>query len=134
MKDFGNIHNDIDAALDLYFYLCSIETTCKEMVQSFLFLAFDGVNPMINKKVISSKRTSRINSIMQMCGFYDQAGEFAFRTGFPGKSGVGGGTIAINPHKYCIVVWSPKLNKNGNSYKGMKVLEAFTTKTQSSIF
>lgn len=134
MKDFGNIHNDINTVLDLYFYLCSIEMTCKELAQTFLFLASDGMNPMTNETVINPRRTKRINSIMQMCGFYDEAGEFAFRTGLPGKSGVGGGIVAIHPGKYSIAVWSPKLNKNGNSYKGMKVLEAVTTKTQSSIF
>ena len=134
MKDFGNIQNDIDLVLDFYFHLCSIEMTCKELAQAFLFLASDGVNPMINEPVINPKRNKRINSIMQMCGFYDEAGEFAFRTGLPGKSGVGGGIVAIHPGKYCIAVWSPKLNKNGNSYKGMKVLEGVTTKTESSIF
>lgn len=134
MKDFGNIHNDAEAVLDLYFHLCSIEMTCKELAQAFLFLAANGVNPMTDMPVINPQRTKRINSIMQMCGFYDEAGEFAFRVGLPGKSGVGGGIVAVHPGKYCIAVWSPKLNKNGNSYKGMKVLEAFTTKTQFSIF
>ncbi len=134
MKDFGNIHNDVETVLDLYFHLCSIEMTCKELSQAFLFLAAGGVNPMSNETVISPSRTKRINSIMQMCGFYDESGEFAFRTGLPGKSGVGGGIVAIHPKKYCIVVWSPKLNINGNSYKGMKVLEAVTTITESSIF
>ncbi|KHE93336.1 MAG: glutaminase [Candidatus Scalindua rubra] len=134
MKDFGNIHNDIDPVLDLYFHLCSIEMSCEELAQSFLFLASDGVNPMTNEIVTMPRRTKRINSIMQMCGFYDEAGEFAFRTGLPGKSGVGGGIVAIHPGEYSVAVWSPKLNKNGNSYKGMKVLESLTTKTQSSIF
>lgn len=134
MKDFGNIHNDVDPVLDLYFHLCSIEMSCEELAQSFLFLAADGVNPVTNKIVTTPRRTKRINSIMQMCGFYDEAGEFAFRTGLPGKSGVGGGIVAIHPGEYSVAVWSPKLNKNGNSYKGMKVLESLTTHTQSSIF
>ncbi len=134
MKDFGNIHNDIDAVLDVYFNLCSIEMTCKEMAQTFLFLAAGGVSPVVNELIISPKRTKRINSIMQMCGFYDEAGEFAFRTGLPGKSGVGGGIVAIHPGKFSIAVWSPKLNTKGNSYKGMKLLELVTTKTQLSIF
>jgi glutaminase len=134
MKDFGNIHNDVDEVLDLYFHLCSIKMTCKEVSQTFLFLASGGINPITNQTIISPERTKRINSVMQMCGFYDEAGEFAFRTGLPGKSGVGGGIVAVHPGRYCIAVWSPKLNKNGNSYKGMKVLEAFTSKTQSSIF
>ena len=134
MKGFGNIYNDVEVVLDLYFHLCSINMSCKELSQTFLYLASGGVNPITNLTVISPERSKRINSIMQMCGFYDEAGEFAFRTGLPGKSGVGGGIIAVHPGKFCITVWSPKLNSNGNSYQGMKALEAFTTKTKSSIF
>jgi glutaminase len=134
MKDFGNVHNDIDPVLDLYFHLCSIEMSCEELAYCFLFLASEGTNPLTNESIISPRRTKRINSIMQMCGFYDEAGEFAFRTGLPGKSGVGGGIVAILPGEYSVAVWSPKLNNNGNSYKGMKILESLTTKTESSIF
>jgi glutaminase len=134
MKDFGNIHNDVESVLDVYFSLCSVEMTCRELAESFLFLASGGVNPITEKAIITPRQAKRINSIMQMCGFYDEAGEFAFRVGLPGKSGVGGGIVAIHPGKFSIAVWSPKLNEKGNSYKGMKVLEAVTTKTQLSIF
>jgi glutaminase len=134
MKDFGNIHNDVDVVLDLYFYLCSIEMSCKELTQTFMFLASGGVNPITNHRVITLTRTKRINSVMLMCGFYDEAGEFAFKVGLPGKSGVGGGIVAIHPGKFSVAVWSPKLNDKGNSYKGMKVLEALTSKTKCSIF
>jgi len=134
MKDFGNIHNRIVDVLDLYFHLCSIEMSCQELSQAFLYLASDGINPISGEMIVDSRRTKRINSIMQMCGFYDEAGEFAFRTGLPGKSGVGGGIIAIHPGIYSVAVWSPKLNPKGNSYKGMKLLESLTTKTKLSIF
>ena len=134
MKSYGNINNDIDIVLDFYFTLCSLEMSCQELAHEFLFLASNGVNPITNQQIISSRRSKRINAIMQLCGFYDEAGEFSFKVGLPGKSGVGGGIIAIHPGKYSIAVWSPKLNKKGNSYKGMKTLGAFTTKTRSSIF
>jgi glutaminase len=71
---------------------------------------------------------------MMTCGFYDEAGEFAYEVGLPGKSGVGGGIVAINPGQYSIAIWSPRLNPQGNSYRGMKFLEKFTTRTGHSIF
>ena len=134
MKGYGNLHHGVDDVLDVYFHLCSIEMSCKQLAETFLFLASGGHCAATGKPVISAQRTRRINSIMQMCGFYDEAGEFAFRVGLPGKSGVGGGIIAVHPGKYSVAVWSPMLNAKGNSHKGMKMLEAITTQVQSSIF
>ncbi len=134
MKSFGNIKNNIDVVMDFYFNLCSIEMTCKELSQTFLYLANFGICPNSSDVILSPSKSKRINAIMQLCGFYDEAGEFAFKVGLPGKSGVGGGIIAIYPGKYSIAVWSPKLNKKGNSYKGIQFLELFTSETQKSIF
>ena len=134
MKDLGNIHNDIDQVLELYFNLCAIEMSCKDLAQTFAFLAHHGVNPLTQEQVLTTSEAKRINAIMQTCGFYDEAGEFSYRVGLPGKSGVGGGIIAVHPGQFSIAVWSPPLNKKGNSERGMKFLEAFTTITKSSIF
>jgi len=134
MKSFGNIKNDIDVVMDFYFNLCSIEMTCKELSQTFIYLSTYGVSPYTDKRILSKSKSKRINAIMQLCGFYDEAGEFSFKVGLPGKSGVGGGIVAIYPNKYCIAVWSPKLNGKGNSNKGIKFLEQFTTETKASIF
>lgn len=134
MKDFGNIKNDIDQVLDVYFHLCSIEMTCKELAESFSFLACKGNNPFSTERVTSVSQCKRLNSIMQTCGFYDEAGEFSFRVGLPGKSGVGGGIIAVHPGKFSVAVWSPMLNEKGNSLKGINILESLTTNTELSIF
>lgn len=134
MKYFKNIKNDIDVVLDLYYHMCSIEMTCEELSKSFLIFANDGILPYNKESIISLSVSKRINATMQLCGLYDEAGQFAFKVGLPGKSGVGGGIVAIHPDLYCITTWSPKLNKKGNSYLGFKVLEEFTTITQSSIF
>ena len=134
MKSFGNIKNDIETVMDLYFNICSIEMSCQELSKAFLFLANNGVVPYSSERILSPLRTKRINALMQTCGFYDEAGQFSFKVGLPGKSGIGGGIVAIYPEKYAITVWSPRLNKKGNSYLGMLFLEAFTTKTKSSIF
>ena len=83
---------------------------------------------------LTSSQVKRMNAIMQTCGFYDEAGEFAYLVGLPGKSGVGGGIAAIHPMQYSVAVWSPRLNSKGNSIMGIKALELLTTETKESIF
>jgi len=134
IKSYGNIENDPSDVLDFYYDLCSLEMNCKDLSELFLFLANNGSNTHNNESILTKSQSKRINALMQTCGFYDESGEFAFKVGLPGKSGVGGGIIAIHPNTYAIAVWSPKLNAKGNSFKGMKFLEAFTTKSQLSIF
>lgn len=134
MKSFGNIKNDIDQVLDFYYNLCSIEMTCQELARTFLFLAAYGTCPYSGKQIVSSSKSKRINAILQLCGLYDEAGEFSFKVGLPGKSGVGGGIVAVYPNQYAVAVWSPRLNKKGNSFKGVKFLEMLTTETRTSIF
>lgn len=134
MKARGNIHHEVESVLDVYFHQCSIEMTCQGLARSFLLLANSGVVPASNKRYLSASETKRINAVMLTCGFYDEAGQFAYRVGLPGKSGVGGGIVAVIPGELVITVWSPPLNQRGNSVTGMKVLEAFTTRTGMSIF
>ena len=134
MKSFGNIHNEVEEVLDFYFHLCSIEMSCEELTQTFAFLANEGRNPLMGEAILSESKTKRVNAIMQLCGFYDEAGEFSFKVGIPGKSGVGGGIVAVLPEEYSIAVWSPRLNPKGNSFKGVAFLERFTSLTESSIF
>ncbi len=134
MKSFGNIENPIEAVLDFYYDICSIEMTCEELARTFLLFANKGCIPSTKKRVITTSQSKRINALMQGCGFYDEAGEFSFKVGLPGKSGVGGGIVAIHPGKYTVAVWSPRLNKKGNSYKGIQALEMLTTQSELSIF
>ena len=134
LKSLNNINNTPDEVLDFYFDLCSIEMTCEELTNLMLFLANNGKSVHNEHQVISGTQSKRINALMQTCGFYDESGEFAFKVGLPGKSGVGGGIIAIYPNKYAVSVWSPILNEKGNSHKGMEFLERLTTQTQLSIF
>lgn len=134
MKSFNNVKNNIEIVLDFYYHMCSIEMTCEDLSKSFLIFANDGILPHNNERIISLSTSKRINATMQLCGLYDEAGQFAFKVGLPGKSGVGGGIVSVHPDLYCITTWSPKLNKKGNSFLGFKVLESFTTITEASIF
>ena len=134
IKSFGNINNKPEAVLDFYYHQCSIEMTCVDLAKCFQVFANNGVIPQSNKQFLTSSQCKRMNALMQMCGFYDQAGEFTFKVGLPGKSGVGGGVVAIFPNHYTVAVWSPKLNKKGNSFYGLETLERLTTETSLSIF
>lgn len=134
IKSFGNLDNEPSEVLDYYFHLCSLEMSCQELSQLFLFLANDGKTIDNSQQILTKSQSKRVNALMQTCGFYDESGEFSFKVGLPGKSGVGGGIIAVHPDQYSIAVWSPNLNEKGNSYKGMCFLEEFTTKTELSIF
>lgn len=134
MKGYNNIHNDVEDVLDFYFDTCSLSMSCRELAQTFLMFANQGKLLKEDERVLSEVHTKRINAIMQTCGFYDEAGEFSFRVGLPGKSGVGGGIVAVYPNMYSVAVWSPKLNEKGNSTAGMRALELLTEITGSSIF
>ncbi len=134
MKAYGNIENEIDEVLDLYFHQCAIEMNCEELARAFLPFANQGELPHAGKKILTKSQTKRMNALMLSCGFYDESGEFAYEVGLPGKSGVGGGIAAIYPQHFSVVVWSPRLNSKGNSALGMRFLEQLTTKTGMSIF
>ncbi|MPV85129.1 glutaminase [Ostreibacterium oceani] len=134
LKSLGNLHNDPEVVLDFYFNLCSIEMSCNTLSRTFLFLANGGQHPTDNKQILTTSQAKRINAVMQTCGFYDESGEFAFRVGLPGKSGVGGGIVAVYPKRYAVAVWSPRLNEKGNSYRGMRFLETLTSLTGQSVF
>lgn len=133
LKSFGNLENDVDDVLDFYFHQCSIMMNCKQLTNAF-FVYVNRGKCLKNVLHLSPSQVKRINAIMLTCGFYDEAGEFAFEVGLPGKSGVGGGIVALLPHCFTIATWAPALNPQGNSYLGMQALEQFTTKTKLSIF
>ncbi len=134
LKAFNNLDNDIDTVLDFYFHQCSIAMSCKELASAFFYFANQGYTYDNAIQVLSESQVKRLNALMQTCGFYDESGEFAYKVGLPGKSGVGGGIIAIHPGRYTVATWSPRLNARGNSARGMKALEMLTTFTAESIF
>lgn len=134
MKAFGRLKHDVDKVLGVYFHQCSIAMNCQQLARAGLFLVSNGVNQDTGVRVISAQRSRRINSLMMMCGHYDGSGEFAYRVGLPGKSGVGGGILTIAPGKGSIAVWSPGLDHVGNSKLGLKALERLVQKTGWSVF
>ncbi len=134
IKALGNIKCDVEPIVDFYFHQCSLAMSCRQLATAFMIFSNRGKILEKDKKILKPKTVKRINALMQTCGFYDEAGEFSFQVGLPGKSGVGGGIVAIHPDQYSVAVWSPILNEKGNSELGMKALERLTTLTGVSVF
>ncbi len=134
MKSFNNIDNSVKDVINTYCHHCSIKMNTEQLAQAMLFLANRGVNPLNGVEVVDKRGSKRINALMLTCGLYNESGDFAYRVGLPGKSGVGGGIVAIIPGEMTIAVWSPELNSNGNSYRGISALADFTTELGISVF
>ena len=134
MRSFGVLDNPVDYTLGVYFHHCAMAMSCRQLAMAGRFLAHSGRNPATGHSVVSPERARRINAVMLTCGHYDGSGEFAYRVGLPGKSGVGGGILAIAPGKASIAVWSPGLDAAGNSHLGRIALEALTKRLGWSIF
>lgn len=134
MKSFGVIENPVDFTLGVYVHHCAIAMSCEQLAMAGRYLAHGGRNPSTGHLVVPAERARRINALMLTCGHYDGSGEFAYRVGLPGKSGVGGGILAVAPGKASIAVWSPGLDRSGNSLLGRIALETLTSRMGWSIF
>jgi glutaminase len=134
MRSFGRLVHPVDQVLGVYFHHCAIAMSCRQLARAGLFLAADGRNPVTGHSVVHRARARRINALMLTCGHYDGSGDFAYHVGLPGKSGVGGGILAVAPGQAAIAVWSPGLNAVGNSLLGSRALELLAQRTGWSVF
>ncbi|MCJ2177129.1 glutaminase [Novosphingobium album (ex Hu et al. 2023)] len=132
MRAFGNVHAPVELVLGTYFHFCALAMSCRQLAMAGRYLMDGGRSD--GHSVVSPRRARRINALMMSCGHYDNSGDFAYRTGLPGKSGVGGGILAVAPGIASIAVWSPGLNPSGNSHLGQLALERLVHKTGWSVF
>lgn len=133
LKSFGNLENDVDDVMRVYAHQCALTMTASQLAAAGVFLARGGYDPIRKSQVTSNEVVRRVNALMLTCGHYDAAGDFAFRVGLPGKSGVGGGILAIIPDQASLAVWSPGLDQYGNSLVGTLALETFVEVTGTEI-
>ncbi|MCM0021507.1 MAG: glutaminase [Tagaea sp.] len=134
IRSFGNIRNPIDDVLGVYFGQCAIATSCLGLARAGLFLANGGVDPPTGRRILDAAGARRVCAVMMTCGHYDASGDFAFRVGLPGKSGVGGGILAVAPKRAAMCVWSPGLGAAGTSLLGALALEKLAARTGWSVF
>ncbi|MCD9500462.1 glutaminase B [Photobacterium carnosum] len=134
MRSFGNFNNEVMPVLNNYFSYCALKMSCVDLARTFSYLANKGQPLGVKTPIISQTQSKHINALLATCGLYDGAGEFAYRVGMPGKSGVGGGIVAIVPGEMTIAVWSPELDQSGNSLVGTAALEKLSARIGRSIF
>lgn len=132
MRAFGNIHGDVRMVLGTYFHFCALAMSCRQLAMAGRYLMDGG--RVDGHRIVTASRARRIAALMMSCGHYDNSGDFAFRIGLPGKSGVGGGILAVAPGIASIAVWSPGLNEAGNSHLGQRALERLVQRTGWSVF
>ncbi len=121
LLNFGMVQADAETALDLYFKQCSILVTCRDLAMMGATLANMGANPITGEQVFNIQGVKDILSIMLTCGMYDYSGEWTYRVGMPAKSGVAGGVLAVVNRQLGIAVYSPRLDRHGNSRRGIEV-------------
>ncbi|WP_035302883.1 glutaminase [Actinokineospora inagensis] len=129
---YGNLHNPVTDVLRNYVHSCAIAMSCRDLALAGLFLARTGRGRAT--QVLSASDARRLNATMLVCGMYDGAGEFAYRVGLPAKSGIGGGVLAVVPNRCVVCVWSPGLDRCGNSVAAVAALEIFSALTGYSVF
>lgn len=134
MKAYNNFENEVEDVLHNYFYNCAVEMSCKDLARSMNFLANRGHCVFSASEVLNTSETRQVNALLATSGLYDEAGRFAFKVGLPGKSGVGGGIVAVVPGRFSLCVWSPALNDMGNSVLGVAALESLTRRINWSVY
>ena len=130
LKSCSNLNSPCDRVLGTYFHQCAIEMSCQQLAAAGRFLA--GFHPDFD--MIGEPHVRSINALMMTAGHYDGSGEFAYSVGIPAKSGVGGGILAVVPRRASIAVWSPGLDRYGNSHLGTLALEKLSRFTGWSLF
>ena len=128
------IYSDPMEAVDVYTKQCSIGVTAKQLGIMGATLANGGVNPVTKKRVLDAKYVPKVLAIMMMAGFYNESGDWAYTTGLPAKTGVGGGIVAIVPGEMAIVAFSPRVNDAGNSVRSAKAINQIVEELGLNLF
>lgn len=134
LKAYGMLDGDVEEVVDLYFRACSIEVDCQDLASVALVLANHGKNVKTGEQIFKAEYARYVNAVLTTSGMYDGSGEFALSVGMPAKSGVGGGIMAVAPRRMGVGIYSPALDKKGNSVAGKKALELLSKSLNLSIF
>lgn len=131
---YGRFYADPLETTDVYTKQCSIGVTTTQLATMGATLANGGINPVTRDQAVDAKFVPKVLAVMMMAGFYDGAGFWAWQTGLPAKTGVGGGIVAVVPGKFAIAAFSPPLDKHGNSVRAAMVIQYISEKLGLNLF
>lgn len=134
LKAYGMIHDPVEEIVDCYFRACSIRVNCRDLANIAFIFANHGRNVRTGQQHFAPEYARYVNATLATCGMYDGSGEFALNVGFPAKSGVGGGIMGVIPGRMGIGVFSPALDRKGNSLAGVRALEILSRELNLSIY
>jgi glutaminase len=134
LRNFNVIEDDPMEVLETYFRQCSVRVACRDLALMAATLANGGRNPVTGLQAVDRLAVGKILSVMSSCGMYDASGEWMYRVGLPAKSGVGGGILAVLPGQLGIGVFSPRLDRQGNSVRGVAVCEELSRRFGLHLF
>ena len=134
LKAYGMIDDPAEELLDLYFKACSVLVNCRDLARIANVFAHHGLDPLTGDRLFPKEFARYVNATLATCGMYDGSGEFALNVGFPAKSGVGGGIMGVIPNRMGVAVFSPALDKRGNSVAGIQMLTKLSQIMELSIY
>lgn len=134
LESYGYMYSDPYVSTDSYTRQCSYGVTANDLAMMAAVLANNGMHPVTNEVLVAPENVSKVLAVMATAGVYDDSGLWLFKVGLPAKSGVGGGIIAVAPNKYGICVFSPRLDKAGNSVKAQLVIEELSNALNLNVF
>ncbi|MEM8036833.1 glutaminase A, partial [Morganella morganii] len=134
MQSYGMLYGNPDEAVDLYTRQCSVDATTVDLAKMGAVLANHGKSPYNGKQLLSAENTGKVLAEMAIAGLYDGSGTWLYQVGIPAKSGVGGGILAVVPGKYAVAVYSPPLDKAGNSVRAQAAIRYIAQETGADLY
>ena len=99
LQSFDRIYCDAREATDLYTRQCSLNVSARDLAVMGATLADGGVNPITKERVVDPAVCHYALAVMITAGLYETSGDWLYDIGLPGKSGIGGGIVAVSPGK-----------------------------------
>ncbi len=134
LRNYDRIYDDPTMALDLYTRQCSLAVSAQQLSVAAATIAYSGNNPISGEQIFKPNLSPHIVSLMSTVGFYENSGDWMYRTGLPSKSGVGGGVMSVVPGVMGIAAFAPPLDSAGNSVKAQRALEIISSELNLNIF